>query len=195
VEHALIERIDNHVEQGLARLISQYQNAVQFKLWISVYLRQIQRIEDGIWEVIYARNIDSGIGVQLDLIGKILNRARGGLSDDDYRIALRAEIAILRSTGTANDLETVGNLSLPSGYTFTLTDEGNAALLVQIDQQVLFSATTFLENLIRAKQGGVKLLFEYSTNAPGTDFTWTDGPGWDDGLSNVGGLMVSVQGV
>ena len=189
----MISPITDHTAQGLARLIEQYKKASLFKAWLSTYLDRIQILEGAIWEVIEKRTIDGGVGVALDNIGKILNRPRGGLSDDDYRIALRAEIAILRSTGTGNDLFTVGSLSLPSGYTFTLEDEGNAALLVTIAQQVLFSATTFLENLIRAKQGGVKLLFEYSTNTPGTDFTWTDGPGWDDGISNVGGLLVSVQ--
>jgi hypothetical protein len=189
----VITPIDNHVSLGLARLIEQYKNASLFKAWLSTYLERIQILEGAIWEVIEKRTIDGGIGVALDNIGKILNRPRGGLSDDDYRIALRAEIAILRSDGTGNDMFTVGELSIPAGYTFTLTDEGNAALLVTITQQVLFSATTFLDNLTRAKQGGVKLLFEYSINAPGTDFTWTDGPGWDDGISDVGGLLVTVQ--
>jgi len=185
----VITYIPDHVQQGLARLISQYQSATQFKTWLSIYLDVCQDIENCFWEILEKRNIDSGIGVQLDSIGLILNRPRGGLVDDDYRIALRCEIAILRSTGTADDLFTVGSLAIPLGYTFGLTDMGDAALLVTFNQIPAFNILALFQAFFRAKQGGVKLLFLF---APVADsFIWdTDVEFSDWGGAPVGGKLL-----
>lgn len=186
----MITPITDHVKRGLARLVEQYKNSTKFKLWISVYLQRIQNLEDATWEVLEKRSIDNGIGIALDYIGKILNRPRGGLSDDDYRIALRAEIAILRSTGNGDDLDTVGGLSIPSGYDFQLIDLGNATLQVIVDGIPAFSISTLFLNFLRAKQGGVKLLFEFQpTDHP---FIWDTGDEFSDwlGTPDVGGELI-----
>lgn len=188
----MIEYVPNHVQLGIARLITQYQNSPLFIQWLTIYLGVCQDIEDCLWEILEKRNIDSGIGYQLDAIGRILNRPRGGLDDDDYRIALRAEIAILRSTGTADDLTTVGLLSVPTGYTFGLTDLGNAALLITFNEVPMFSILTLFENFIRAKQGGVKLLFQYQPGVTG--FIWDTGDEFSDwnGAPDTGGDLLAM---
>lgn len=184
----MIEHITDHDAQAKARLISQYKKATVFKAWLSTLITRIQILEDAIWSVITQRTID-GVGIVLDNIGKILNRPRGGLSDDDYRIALRAEIAILRSTGNGDDLFTVGELSLPPGYDFTLTDLGNAALRVSIVEPVAFDVHVLFQNMTRAKQGGVKLLFEFIVSPETDAFIW-DSLGFGSvTTSAAGGLL------
>jgi hypothetical protein len=187
----MIEPIANHIELGLARLIEQYKNSTKFKLWLSVYLGRAQILENAIWEVLEKRSIANGVGVALDNIGKILNRPRGGLGDDDYKIALRAEIAILRSTGTADDMIRVGELSAPDGTDFDFTDLGNATLQILVDVVPVFSIETLFLNFLRAKQGGVKFLFEY----PVADaaFVWDTGPDFGDATgADVGGYLTNV---
>jgi hypothetical protein len=186
----VIEYIPNHVQQGLARLISQYQSATLFKTWLGIYLGVCQDIEDCLWEVLEKRNIDSGIGVQLDNIGKILNRPRGGLVDDDYRIALRCEIAILRSTGTADDIFTVGSLAIPLGFSFGLTDLGDAALLVTFNGVPTFNVLAFFQAINRARQGGVKLLFLFAPVA--NPFIWDTDVEFSDWISGGGGKLECV---
>ena len=188
----MITHITDHDAQGQARLISQYQKAPVFKTWLSTLMGRIQILEDAIWAVIVNRNID-GVGFVLDNIGKIIKRPRGGLGDDDYRIALRAEIAILRSNGTTPDIIAVSQLGLPPGYTFDVTDQPIQTLLYLINEPILFDVGTFFTMLKRTKAGGVKLLFEYTINPLEDDFTWTAGPGWDDSISNIGGPLISAQ--
>lgn len=188
----MIEPVSDHVAQGIARLLEQYKRSTRFIALLTVYLERTQALEDALWEVLELRSIDTGFGIILDHIGKILNEPRGGLIDDDYRILLRAKVKVLKSSGTGNQLIEIGDLSIPGGYTFTLADMGNATLLVTIVEPVAFTPGVFQRNLLHAKSGGVKLIFEFSTASAAETFRWTDGPGWGSVYDpGAGGYLAS----
>ena len=190
----MISQITTHITDGLARLIEQYKNATKFKLWLSTYLRRFQTLEDAVWEVLTERGIDDAIGKQLDNIGAIVNRARGGLSDDDYRIALKAEILILRSDGRMNDVIAVAALALPSGFTFSTRDEAIATIRFVINEPVTFDASVVWHMIRRTKAGGVRLVYEFVTAPLDEYFVWKDDGtsadvGFGDSVSGVGGKL------
>jgi hypothetical protein len=180
-------RINDHVERGLARLIEQYKRSTKFKLLIATYLRRLQRIEDFYWELLTERGIDSAVGAQLDIIGKIVKRPRGGLADSDYRIALYAEILILRSDGRMNDLIDVALLSIPPDYSFSTVDEGTATIRFSILDHVEFDALVLFRVLKRAKLGGVRLLYEFFSQPLDYYFVWkSDDSETDTGFCHYG---------
>lgn len=197
-----IEYIPDHVERGLARLISQYKEKPLFRAWVASYLKPIQDIEDALWEVLTERGVDNGVGVQLDVVGKIVNRSRGGLGDDDYRIALRCEIRIQRSDGTSRDVIEVTNLALPPGYSYLgPIDVGPATIRFTINQPVLFDPQVLFRALTRTKAAGVKLLFEFMRSPDPDDyFVWqaddtpTDVGFGDSNTPSMGGLLECVLG-
>jgi hypothetical protein len=58
-----------------------------------------QEIEDYASDLLTKRTIDTASGNALDVIGEIVGQVRGGLSDDDYRSAIRFRIKLNTSCG------------------------------------------------------------------------------------------------
>lgn len=89
---------------------------------------EIQEIENATWDVLASKDIDRAFGASLDLIGRIVGQAREGLTDPQYRVALRARERINRSQGTTNDV--LAMLELVDSAGFTITDTPPAAFIV-----------------------------------------------------------------
>jgi len=68
---------------------------------------QIQDLEDSGQTLFSLPSIDDSEGVNLDVIGRIVNQPRGGVDDPTYRSYLRGRIAANRSSGTPEDLYSV----------------------------------------------------------------------------------------
>ena len=45
-------KITDHVAQGLARLTSRWSGMPRARRWLTVYLKEIQRLEDALWDLI-----------------------------------------------------------------------------------------------------------------------------------------------
>jgi hypothetical protein len=58
-----------------------------------------QEVEDVASDLYTKRTIDTATGDTLDIIGEIVGQLRGGLSDDDYRSAIRFRIQLNVSCG------------------------------------------------------------------------------------------------
>lgn len=194
----------DHADRGPLRLLDQFKNKPKLVGLLRSYLKEIQKIEDAAWEVLYYRTILNGFGIVLDRIGKIVGRPRNSLIDSDYKIALRAQIRINRSSGTPEDIISVAVLSLPVGFGFLYHETYPAAIIASIPQQVTFNILVLFQNLTLCKLGGVRIQLEYTTDPPGEWFLWapnnvavTDtAHGWADidrgsGI-NAGGRLSSV---
>lgn len=70
------------------------------------FYTSFQDIENIAFELLKDTEIDASKGSQLDLIGEILGILRSGLSDDEYREKIKAELVIRNSTGTQESLIT-----------------------------------------------------------------------------------------
>lgn len=165
----------DHLERGLPRLLEQFKEKGKLTALLTSYLKQIQFLEDCVWEVVFARTIETATGILLDHIGAIVGRKRFGLNDVDYRIAIRAQIRINRSSGRPEDVIAVANLSVPIGYTVEYNEFYPASIQVDIIEIVTFTVRVLIDNLRAAKAGGVRLNVVYTYAEPSETFTLASG--------------------
>jgi hypothetical protein len=157
------ERINNHVEQGLARLLRQFKDKPRIRGWAKSYLKQCQLLEDAIYDVMIYRMIDNAVGEQLNVIGRIVGEPRGNNTvDADYKVFLRARVRINRSQGTTGDVLAV--LAIVSKTPVYFAEFAPACLFIESlsvpdrDPVVIYTA------LHATKAAGVKLTYVVPTS-------------------------------
>jgi len=165
------QKNNTYVQTGLAQLLTQFQGKPVFAALVRSYLNRIQELENAVWEVILIRGIDASEGVNLDNIGKIVGRPRLGLSDTDYRVALKCQILINRSSGGPDDLINITTLSVSPGQVFTYQEAYPATVLITVEGIAAFNISVLFDNLFQAKAGGVRLLIILSMQPVGNTFT------------------------
>lgn len=94
-----LEHITNHIELAEARTLEQYKHRPVFEKFLSTPVDEVQNIEDDLWQLYTKRWIDKAEGFLLDVCGKIVGIERSLRSDDEYRIAIYAQIEINVSGG------------------------------------------------------------------------------------------------
>ena len=106
-----ITQITDHGTQGKARLPGFLANATNFKAFLDVLINPYQDIENLFIQLLDEVSLDTAVGVQLDVVGRILNTARTSLTepDEEYRIRLRGAAATLARSGEVETLITVWN--------------------------------------------------------------------------------------
>lgn len=146
----------------------------------------IQDIETALSQLLVDRAIDTAIGTQLDVIGRIVGQPRDGHDDDLYRRIVRARIASNRSAGVVEDILRVTDLVIyDDAAEFTLTREGTASYTVRVDGVAVTSdmADILIELIRDATSAGVRGIAIAGTTAPGTRFKFdgATGTGFDEG--------------
>jgi hypothetical protein len=91
----MIAKITDHVAQGLDRLISLYQAAVNIPKIITILLEEVQVFEDLAYDVYLALLLDTSFGDALNRLGKLVGASRRGLADATFK-------EIIRITDNAN---------------------------------------------------------------------------------------------
>lgn len=162
-------RVPDHVDQGLALLLTQFRNKPRLAGWIKSYLRQVQLLEDEIYDVIIKRMIDRATGEQLDVIGRIVGELREGRDDVLYKRFVFARILINKSTGTAKDV--LGVLAATSDSTSLIfTEYFPASMAFECLEAMDFDPVMLLGMLRDAKAAGVLLSLVVPTALVGTRF-------------------------
>lgn len=192
-----------HVKTALRRLLSKEKGHDILRAWLKSYVARVQELEDTAWDVIEKRTLD-GEGAQLDAIGRLVMRYRGDLDDDNYKIALRAQIRVLRSKGKPFDLEDVTTLSLPDGFDYLYDEDYPKSTTIEVVGEVDFNIDVLWYNLVRAKPAGTRLFLLWEDSPSTNAFTLTDandeaddtliGFADDDELDSTGGALVDVYG-
>lgn len=144
-----------------------------------------QSLEDTLLQLMIERGVDTAVGVQLDVLGRIVGQERGGLGDEDYRLLLRARIAANRSEGTVGDLLLVvrSALGLPAEPVVVHQQYPAAVVVRVLTQPLTDTEAALIAGLLRdAAAAGVRVILESSSAAPSPLFTWDTGPGWDTGV-------------
>lgn len=100
----MITLITNHIEQAKDRLREQYKGKPTIEALITAWVGQVQELEEILTDLSTYRSISSAYGIQLDLLGELLNKPRNGRSDADYKILLLAKVAKNISRGTPEDV-------------------------------------------------------------------------------------------
>lgn len=121
----------DHVGKGLGLLTGDNRKK-NIKAIASVGLRQTQKIENAIFDVINSRLLDNAVGVQLDLWGKIVGQPRGNYGDTAYRAAIRIKILVNISKGRTSDLLKIIQSCVPDATAVYYWDTGNANYVVTV---------------------------------------------------------------
>lgn len=176
-----LTKIEDHEEQALAQLITQYRDKPDLEHWIRSYARESQELEDVLWDIIEQRTVDSATGDLLQKIGKIVGQPYRGEGDEAYRVLVKARIAINRSNGQWRDLRTVTAVLLADASRRWATS-GTMSLKLRIDEQL--SDRPGLEQVLieAAAQAGVRVDLTYSVDPDTTDrFAFgSEGGGFQD---------------
>lgn len=109
-----VVKIDDHGLRALARLAQQYQDKPKLAALLNVFAPLIQQIEDMFFGMQLGLQLANAVGVQLDLIGKLVGQPREAAADNEYRLRIAARIKTNVSTGTIEDIYAVFLLLLPS---------------------------------------------------------------------------------
>lgn len=124
----------------------------------------LQTAEDTEQQVRLGLTVDSAIGVQLTMIGKIVGVDRNGVTDDEiFRRHVRAQIATNSSDGLIEDLITVASLIVyDEDASFVIDNHGIAALTMSVEGvSVTYAISELLMTFLRrAVAGGVRLILE-----------------------------------
>ncbi len=99
----------DRVEESVARLPGWLESSTNFKNFIEVLSQPFQDIEDLLDSILNGYSIDTAVGVQLDVIGRILALERTSASETDtsYRARLFGRAAELSRSGEAEVLISV----------------------------------------------------------------------------------------
>lgn len=190
VEHSI-----DHEERAVRKLLSRLRQPRTSAL-VRSWAEQKQRIEDAAHEVAEHLNIEKGFGVILDMIGSIVLAGRNGLSDDDYKIFLRAKARAIRSTGRPADNVDVLELATNGEKSFRFRNAPPASSVIVLVDELDIPLAPLLELLALANGLGTSTYFYYST-APKDEqlrYGWSGNPvmggelGWS-GLPVMGDFI------
>lgn len=151
-----------HTEDAQARSLEQFKTKPNWLFAIAASVDQIQDLEVAAHDVLTERTIDNAVGEQLNVLGRIVGQARGGLSDADYRRHIRARIRTNRSKGTMEDLITVTRLVIGDDTVDVIPAESDYnTVIVETSGTLLTDSTAEIVStfLHQAKAGGVRVLF------------------------------------
>lgn len=169
---------------------------------ISLFMKPFQRLENSAIQLLTLRDIDTGSGFVLDVIGRVVNQARAGLADDVYKRYLRARIATNRSTGKREELLHICRLILgdPAAQIFAQKQFNTTVFLKINNVAVLPSTETALAHFMeQAASNGVRLIVQSCPTVPTSSFKFSGGgrptgPGFGSAVHpGTGGLLSDMQ--
>jgi hypothetical protein len=133
-----ITYVPDYLQRARRLMVEQFEDSEKFLQVIDSFSRQIQEIEDVLYDLRMKRYLSIAEGAQLDGIGEIVGETRSGRGDDDYRFAINFKIFQNKSFGEMNILSNILAQSLP-GTVFTLEESYPATVNVVIDSTSLDS--------------------------------------------------------
>lgn len=195
--------------QALALLIPEYQETPRWQAWISSVMDSIQELESAaadVWGNVL--NLDDAVGDQLDLLGRIVQEARDGRSDTDYRRALSVRVLVNRSQGRVEQLIQIARVftsaDLQVGAVIRLQEVQPAAIEIRVVRTPVTTRGELDRRLRKAKAGGVKLSTIIHPGGPNGSFFFIDSANYpekvDTGFSDgplgalAGGQLADVLG-
>ena len=79
--------------------------------WLATYTKQLQDLEDALWDLFSLRFLSIATGDALDKWGRLVGETRNGDADDFYRVRIMVRIAVNRSRGNFGDLRKIALLA------------------------------------------------------------------------------------
>jgi len=165
-------------------------NLSKAQRFLAALLTPFQALEDAFQQLRTERSIDNAVGAQLDAIGKIVGRARQGVTDDEiYRRYVRAQIVTNKSDGLIDDMLTLADLIVfDDDATYVLDNQGACAFVLRVEGIVLDDdiADVLIAFLRRAAAAGVRPILEWHAADPSTAGRWTTQGTWGSAVWAAG---------
>lgn len=156
--------------------------------FISALTGAMQSLRDTLQTMLTDRRIDTAIGAQLDVLGKIVGQPRNGLVDADYRRYIRARILTNKSNGRISEVIRIAKLiTAEEAPRIKVENDGVAALVVNLEDVPISRdlAAIVQEFMLQAVGGGVRVYVRYTPSALAGAFA-LDGLGVGAGLGWTG---------
>jgi hypothetical protein len=183
--------VDNHTETALDRLLGQFCDSTNLRALAASYVDRFQDLEDAGTRLINERGIGTATGARLDGIGSVFAVPRGGRTDEEYRLRLQAEIAVLSSHGSLEDL--IGVLVLLLGLSdppsIQIDEYFPKSIFLRVRDFIVTEDTDFIATTLRrAVSAGTFLQFIHTlTEADDEDlFRFSDTNGTSETSSSHG---------
>ena len=195
-----VTKIDDHVEQALARRPDVMREKIRYKKLIESLTPQTQDLENVFFELLLERSLTDtfdgkqAIGEQLDGIGRILCLVRyTDQTDDAYRSDLKGWVRFLFSQGEPETLIFVLDVLTDPVNPIQLIEFFPGTVVLEFDGTVL-NEDNLVSIMDRCAAAGVKIwltLFE----DPAFRFDGDPGEGFDDGVALTEGMFAGLLGV
>jgi hypothetical protein len=192
----VFDRIDDHADEVPELLLTQFRGKPRTEALAKALTSTSQALEDATYQVATERALSSAVGAQLDGIGEIVGRGRAGLEDDAYRGVLRAQIRVLISSGTGEELITIAQRLMGDDDVVTWREVYPAAGVMELDAVPVVPPETMIDMLRDARSGGVRLQMTFppdaETEADAFTYATTDAEeeALTEGWANVWGPSV-----
>lgn len=184
-----ISPFSDHFKQALVKLVAPFWGKPRIASLLYALIRQVQDLEDTIWEVSERYQIDTADDARLNVLGRIVGQPRFGFNTETYRAVIRGRIRAARSHGRTDDIVEVLRLATETTDPITVEHFIPATVRVTMPEHVdadHMAAVAFL--LPKARAAGVRL--EFINPPPGGALTWASsvsGGGGDSASSVSGG--------
>lgn len=106
------DRVTDHVARAIASLLPDFRDGAKLQALLTAIVEEVQEIEDVVDELVRLRFLTTAIGAQLDQYGVLLNQARNGLLDDEFRAILLVRVLANRSPGTPDTITAIASAAL-----------------------------------------------------------------------------------
>lgn len=195
--------IPDHREKGLNLLITQFRskraansspNPNNMYKILTPFLDQIQDIEYAISDIGTLRWLDVAQGQQLDELGAIYNLTRDGRDDEEYRLAIKFQIYIARSSGEPESIIAFVK-DITNATRVRLIEAYPAGLYIFTNGDNVLTTRNIIPLIERVMASGVKLrgLFYLDPDAVYFSFEW-DGDTPTDGSKGLSELNYTEGG-
>lgn len=136
------------VETGISRMVWELQSGENHVKFATLFLKQMQEIEDSFFQILDAGNIDLAEGVQLDLIGYIIGVTRGNMDDNTFRDNLKFQVIVNTADSTYESIYTAF-FALTESLDIRIIESGTAFGNVFFSGKNAFnsSSKTLIENV------------------------------------------------
>lgn len=180
----------DHIAEALNRLPEQFRSDPNVTALLSSLVGPCQALETALQDMLTKRGVDTAVGAQLDIVGKLVGQSRNGLDDETFRRYIRARISAHRSSGVVEDLIRITTLVLNDlGATLIVDQQGVAAVVVRIEDTTVDAtvADAIISFLRIAGAAGVRVILESSTVVPAEAFAFDVLSGHEgDGFTDPG---------
>lgn len=169
-----LQYISDHEEIAARKLAPPFWGKPFIAALLSAFMREIQLLEDGLWDWMDLRTLPNADLPRLKVLGRLVGQPRLNFATESYRLLIEARALANVSRGRGSDLLAVLELLIGPGN-YNLLEIGDATLWLTVETPVDSEGLDMLVQILpdtRAAGVGLQLLFSSATFAD--VFVWGD---------------------